>query len=94
MMLSLQQPPLGFLLAFLLFSLIFLSNTFRLWFNTEKYYQDLYNSLTRSPMPFKEFFLMRLKNRKGWEVEQKIFSLIGIVAVVGMDVLVVMAYLG
>jgi hypothetical protein len=94
MMLSLQQPPLGFLLAFLLFSLIFLSNTFRLWFNTEKYYQDLYNSLTRSPMPFKEFFLMRLKNRKRWEVEQKIFSVIGIVAVVGMDVFVVMAYLG
>ncbi len=45
-------------------------------------------------MPFKEFFLMRLKNRKRWEVEQKIFSVIGIVAVVGMDVFVVMAYLG
>ncbi|MBI5823634.1 MAG: hypothetical protein HZB18_06365 [Chloroflexi bacterium] len=93
-MLPIQPPPLGFVLAFLLFSLIFLSNTFRLWFNTEKYYQDLYNSLTRSPMPFKEFFLMRLKNRKRWEVEQKIFSMIGIVAVVGMDVFVVMAYLG
>jgi hypothetical protein len=93
-MLPVQQPPLGFVIAFLLFSLIFLSNTFRLWFNTEKYYQDLYNSLTRSPMPFKEFFLMRLKNRKRWEVEQKIFSMIGIVAVVGMDVFVVMAYLG
>lgn len=93
-MLPAQQPPLGFVIAFLLFSLIFLSNTFRLWFNTEKYYQDLYNSLTRSPMPFKEFFLMRLKNRKRWEVEQKIFSVIGIVAVVGMDMFVVMAYLG
>lgn len=93
-MVSLQQPPLGFVLAFLLFSLIFLSNTFRLWFNTEKYYQDLYNSLTRSPMPFKEFFLKRLENRKRWEVEQKIFSVIGILAVVGMDVLVVMAYVG
>lgn len=89
-----QQPPLGLVIAFLLFSLLFLSNTFRLWFNTEKYYQDLHNSLTRSPMPFKPFFLMRLKNRKRWEVEQKIFSVIGIVAVVGMDVLVVMAYLG
>ena len=93
-MLAVQQPPLGFVLAFLLFSLIFLSNTFRLWFNTEKYYQDLLNSLTRSPMPFKEFFLKRLENRKRWEVEQKIFSVIGIVAVVGMDVFVVMAYLG
>lgn len=93
-LLPLQQPPLGFVLAFLLFSLIFLSNTFRLWFNTEKYYQDLYNSLTRSPMPFKEFFLKRLENRKRWEVEQKLFSVIGIVAVVGMDVFVVMAYLG
>ena len=93
-MLPIQQPPLGFVLAFLLFSLIFLSNTFRLWFNTEKYYQDLYNSLARSPMPFKEFFLMRLKNRKRWEVEQKVFSVIGIVAVVGMDAFVVMAYLG
>ena len=87
-----QQPPLGFVLAFLLFSLIFLSNTFRLWFNTEKYYQDLYNSLTRSPLPFKEFFLKRLENRKRWEVEQKIFSVIGFVTVIGADIFVVMAY--
>lgn len=89
----LQQPPFGFVIAFLLFSLIFLSNTFRLWFNTEKYYQDIYNSLTRSPMPFKEFFLKRLENRKRWEVEQKIFSAIGFVAVIGADVLVMKAFL-
>lgn len=93
-MFPLEKPPLGFVFAFLLFSLVFASNTFRLWFNTDRYYQDIYNSLTRSPMPFKEFFLMRLKNRKRWEVEQKIFSLIGIMAVVGMDVLVVMAWIG
>lgn len=91
-MLSLQQPSLGFVLAFLLFSLLFLSNTFRLWFNTDKYYQDVHESLLRSPMPFKPFFLRRSENRKRWEVEQKIFSLIGIVAVISMDVLVVMAY--
>lgn len=93
-MFSIQQPPLAFLLGFLLFSLIFISNTLRLWFNTDKYYQDVHESLLRSPVPFKEFFLRRLDNRKRWEIEQKLFSLIGIVAVVGMDVLVVMAYLG
>ena len=87
------QPPLGFLILFLIFSLVFLSNTFKLWFKTENYYQDLLNSLTRSPMPFKEFFIKRLENRKRWEVEQKIFSVIGFVTVIGADIFVVMAYM-
>ncbi len=87
------QPSLGFVLVFLLFSLLFLSNTYKLWFKTDTYYQDVHNSLTRSPVPFKEFFLRRLENRKRWEVEQKIYSIIGFMAVIGMDVLVIMAYL-
>ncbi len=91
-----EKPPLGFVIAFLLFSLLFLSNSYKLWFKTGEYYKDLYNSLTneKTPYPFKNFFLKRLQNRKRWEMEQKIFSLIGLVAVIGMDVLVVMAYLG
>jgi len=87
-----DSPPLGFVLAFLLFSLLFLSNTYKLWFKTDSYYQDVYNSLTRSPVPFKEFFLKRLENRKRWEVEQKIYSVIGFIAVIGADVSVMMAY--
>lgn len=91
-----ERPSLAFVLAFLLFSLIFLSNSYKLWFKTEEYYKDLYNSLTneKTPYPFKNFFLKRLENRKRWEAEQKVFSLIGVVAVIGMDVLVVIAYLG
>jgi hypothetical protein len=90
-----DKPPFGFVLVFLLFSLLFLSNTYKLWFKTDSYYQDIYNSLTRSPSlyPFKEFFLKRLENRKRWEVEQKIFSLIGFVAVIGADILVIMAFM-
>jgi hypothetical protein len=87
------QPPFSFVIAFLLFSLLFLSNTFRLWFNTDKYYQDVHESLSRSPVPFKGFFMRRLENRKRWELEQKIFSLLGIVAVVSMDVVIILAYL-
>jgi hypothetical protein len=37
--------------------------------------------------------LKRPENRKRWEVQQKIFSLLGILAILGADVLVVMAYL-
>jgi hypothetical protein len=87
---NLEKPPFGFVLVFLLFSLLFLSNTYKLWFKTDSYYQDIYNSLTRPPSlyPFKDFFLKRLENRKRWEVEQKIFSLIGFVAVIGADILV------
>jgi len=82
-------------LAFLLFSVIFLSNSYKLWFKTDSYYQDIYNSLTneKTPYPFKNFFLKRLENRKRWEVEQKIFSVIGFVAVIGADILVMMAYI-
>lgn len=88
------QPPFGFVLVFLLFSFLFLSNTYKLWFKTDSYYQDVYNSLLRSPVPFKQFFLKRLENKKRWEVEQKIFSIIGFVAVISADIFVIMAYTG
>jgi hypothetical protein len=90
------QPPLSFVLAFLLFSFIFLSNSYKLWFKTDEYYNDLYKSLTneRTPYPFKNFFLKRLENKQRWLFWQKAFSLLGIVAVVSMDVLVVMAWIG
>ena len=88
------QPSLGFVLIFLFFSLMFISNSYKLWFKTETYYQDLYNSLTneRTPYPFKNFFLKRLENKESWILWQKAFSLIGIVAVLAADVLVVMAF--
>ena len=88
------QPSLGFVLVFLLFSLLFLSNSYKLWFKTDEYYQSIYNSLTRQPSlyPFKDFFLKRLENRKRWEVEQKFFSILGMLAILGADVLVVMAF--
>lgn len=90
-----EQAPLGFVLVFLLFSFIFLSNSYKLWFRTEGYYKDLYNSLVneKTPYPFKNFFLKRLENKQSWLFWQKAFSLLGIVAVISMDVLVVVAYL-
>lgn len=86
-----MQPSLGFTLLFLLFSLLFFSNSYKLWFKTDEYYQDLYNSLTdkRAPYPFKDFFLKRLENKKGWILWQKIFSLLGILAILAADVLVI-----
>ncbi len=93
---TLQKPPLGFVIAFLLFSLIFLSNSYKLWFKTDEYHKDLRNSLTneKTPYPFKNFFLKRLENKQSWLFWQKAFSLLGIAAVITADVLVVMAYLG
>jgi hypothetical protein len=91
-MTNFEKPPFGFVLVFLLFSFLFLSNTYKLWFKTDSYYQDVHNSLARSPVPFKEFFLRRLENRKRWEVEQKIYSIIGFIAVIGADILVITAF--
>lgn len=91
-----ENPSLIFVIVFLLFSLLFFSNTYKLWFKTDQYYQELRDSLTREPSvyPFREFFLKRLENRKRWEVEQKIFSLLGVVAVLVADAMVLTAYLG
>jgi hypothetical protein len=91
-----EQPSLSFVIVFLVFSFIFLSNSYKLWFKTEEYYTDLHNSLTneRTPDLFRLFFLKRLENKQHWLFWQKIFSLFGVAAVVAMDVLVVMAYLG
>lgn len=90
-----SQPSLGFVIVFLLFSLLFLSNSYKLWFKTDQYYQDLYNSLTAQPSlyPFKDFFLKRMENQQSWVLWQKFFSLLGILAVLAADVLVIMAYL-
>jgi hypothetical protein len=84
----------GFVIVFLLFSLLFIRNTYKLWFKTDEYYQDIYNSLTHEPSiyPFRQFFLKRMENKKHWELWQKVFSLLGLVAVVAADVLVVMTY--
>ena len=86
---------LGFVLVFLLFSLLFLRNTYKLWFKTDEYYQDIYNSLAREPSiyPYRRFFLKRVENRRRWELWQKVFSLVGLIAVIAADVLVIMAYL-
>lgn len=90
------NPPFGFVLVFLLFSFLFLSNSYKLWFKTDEYYKDLYNSLTneKTPYPFKNFFLKRLENKQSWLFWQKTFSLLGIAAVITADVLVVAAYFG
>jgi hypothetical protein len=89
------QLSLGFILVSLLFSLLFLSNTYKLWFKTDMYYQDIYNSLTREPSiyPFRKFFLKRMENKQRWILWQKVFSVLGLIAVIVADVLVVMAYL-
>jgi hypothetical protein len=90
-----DRLPFTFVLAFLLFSGIFFYNSYKLWFKTEAYYQDIHNSLTRqpSPYPFREFFLRRMENKERWILWQKIFSMIGLVAVIIADVLVVMAWI-
>ncbi|MBI4762393.1 MAG: hypothetical protein ACOYYF_12580 [Chloroflexota bacterium] len=90
-----NEPSLGFVILFLLFSALFFSNTYRLWFKTDEYYQSLYDSLTREPSiyPFRDFFLKRLENKRRWVFWQKIFSLLGTAAVLAVDALVVMAWL-
>jgi len=89
------QPSLSFVIIFLIFSLVFISNSYRLWFKTDKYYEEIYNSLAREPavVPFRDFFLKRVQNKQNWLLWQKIFSLLGIAAVLAADVLVVMAWL-
>ena len=89
------QPSLGFVLIFLLFSLLFLRNSYKLWFKTDAYYEEIHNSLAREPSiyPFRQFFLKRMENKQNWIFWQKFFSLLGIMAVVVADLLVVMAYL-
>lgn len=90
-----NQLPLGFVLIFLFFSLLFFRNTYKLWFKTDSYYQDIYNSLARQPSiyPFQEFFRKRMENKERWVFWQKAFSLLGLAAVILADVLVVQAYI-
>jgi uncharacterized membrane protein len=89
------QPSLLFVIVFLLFSLMFLFNSFKLWFKTDQYYQDIYNSLTREPtiVPMKDFFIKRMENKPRWIFWQKLFSAVGIAAVLAADILIVRAYL-
>jgi hypothetical protein len=94
-MIDLSKPSLGFVLLFLFFSFIFISNTYKLWFRTDQYYQDIYNSLTSesSFVPMKDFFRKRMENKQRWVLWQKLFSAVGIAAVLAADILIVRAYL-
>ncbi len=89
------QPSLLFVIVFLLFSVMFLSNSYRLWFKTDQYYQDLYNGLNREPpvYPLSKFFLRRMENKQRWVLWQKIFSVAGVLAVLAADILMVRAYI-
>lgn len=89
------NPPFSFVLVFLLFSLIFFYNTYRLWFHTDKYYSDIRASLEQTPSlyPFREFFLRGMDNRRRWEFLQKGFSLLGLIAVLAADALIISAWL-
>ena len=88
-----QLSP-GFVIVFLLFSLLFLSNSYKLWFKTDRYYEDIYNSLNRQPSlyPFRDFFLKRMENKQSWILWQKVFSLIGIAAILAADMLLVSSW--
>lgn len=90
-----DRPSGGFVVVFLLFSLLFFRNTYKLWFRTDAYYHDIYNSLTREPSiyPFRQFFIKRMENKERWLLWQKIFSLSGLAAVIAADVLIVLAYI-
>jgi hypothetical protein len=92
---TLSQPPFAFVLIFLLFSFIFMYNTYKLWFRTDAYYRDLHDSLTRSPSlyPFRDFFLRQMENRRRWELVQKIFSIFGLIAVLAADALILATWL-
>ena len=94
-MIDFARPSLAFVILFLLFSLMFFSNSYRLWFKTDRYYRDIYNSLTREPSiyPFRNFFIKRMENKPSWILRQKLFSVVGILAVVAADILVIRAYL-
>lgn len=87
--------PFSFVLVFLLFSLMFFLNSYKLWFRTDQYYEELYQSLSRpnSPYPFRDFFLKGLQNKKQWVLRQKLFSALGLAAVLAADVFVVMMWL-
>jgi hypothetical protein len=92
---SMPTLSFGFVLVFLLFSAIFFFNSYRLWFKTDKYYEDVRSSLTHQPSiyPFREFFLKRMENKERWVLWQKIFSAVGLAAVIAADILVIVAWI-
>jgi hypothetical protein len=91
---TMPSPSFSFVLVFLILSLLFSFNTYKLWFKTDAYYEEIFTSLTSqsSFYPFKDFFLKRLQNKKRWVLEQKIYSAVGLVAVIAADIMVVMVY--
>jgi hypothetical protein len=90
-----SRPGPAFVLMFLLFSAMFLYNTYKLWFRTDRYYEDLRESLGRSPSiyPFRNFFLRQMEDRPRWETWQKAFSVLGLIAVLTADALMISAWL-
>ncbi len=93
MVFTLPRPSLSFLLVFLALSLLYLSNAFKLWFQAERYMEDMRESLKRAPVPFRERFLARLEDRDRWLTRQRIFSLFGVAAVLFADAMMIWAWM-
>jgi len=89
------KPPPLFFIAFLLTSLIFFFQYYRLWNNPDQIYEKLMEQLSRSPNwnPFKWLGMSRLKYRKFWEVEQKIVGAFATVILCGADIMLVLAFI-
>lgn len=93
MVFSLPTPTLTFVIVFLVFSLLFLSNSFKLWFKTDQYYAEMLESLNRAPSLLQGLFRSNMEDRPRWIFRQKVFSLLGVAAVLFADVMVVTAWL-
>ena len=71
---TVTRPSAGFVLIFLLFSLLFFRNTYKLWLKTDEYYQSSTYNMARYDLEakiFKEF--PEIERSFGWKIRPDVW---------------------
>ena len=87
------KPPLLFTFIYLFASILFFFFFYRIWFYTDKIRNEYLASISKLPswFPFRNYYIRRI-NKKSWEIEQKILSVIALIVILGSDLVLITAF--
>ena len=88
------KPPLPFILVYLFVSILFFHLFYRIWFDIDKLRNEYLANVSKLPAwyPFRNHYIRRLENKRSWDIEQKILSVIGLITILGSDVVLIAAF--
>jgi hypothetical protein len=89
------KPPFFLLIWFAVVTAILAYRLYRIWFYTDDEYENMVQKARRfSPWhPFKKYWIVSLEDKETWVSNSKILGTVVFMLLIGMDILVITAFL-